>query len=407
LNNRINSELSPDVCAQAFDVLAKQVVERLTAESSTWAPFDKPQQLSLRKRLNSHKTIAKRARGWLGRRQHQKKHSAAATIQSRVKTWRLPFTHHHKAAPTPAAAAPTGAAASAVAASMPGYVATDTGLLICTQDEKAVALLRRTIAAVTSFRDAVMCSAGGGSAGGGSAGGSREQLRGWWELRADANISLQQCLERLENCHGLQVEQIQTNDKKQTRTKLNREWMVQYSQDHNGLLGYAIVSVCIPLGLEGVCSLSGDWRAVLACKGLHTLDLHGQKGFDPLPLPPVLSTFYRLQRLIMSNTNLCGGLPALTGCKALELLLLDHNNLTGEVPTGWKALKHLRRLWLHSNPELRGAIPSELLQLPSLNLNIEATQLASAEMSFHTLQYPMYLLARDVILDLDTIVAHE
>jgi hypothetical protein len=109
----------------------------------------------------------------------------------------------------------------------------------------------------------------------------------------------------------------------------------------------------------------------------------------------------------MSNTNLCGGLPALTGCKALELLQLDHNNLTGEVPTGWKALKHLRRLWLHSNPELRGAIPSELLQLPSLNLNIEATQLASAEMSFHTLQYPMYLLARDVILDLDTIVAHE
>ncbi|XP_047943535.1 receptor-like protein 20 [Salvia hispanica] len=92
------------------------------------------------------------------------------------------------------------------------------------------------------------------------------------------------------------------------------------------------------------------------------MKISGFKG----PFPSTLANLTELVDLDMSSNFLTGSIPSFHNCKNLELIDLNHNNLTGSLShLHFKGLKNLNRLDLSHN-SLNGTIPRHLFALPSL-----------------------------------------
>ena len=87
-------------------------------------------------------------------------------------------------------------------------------------------------------------------------------------------------------------------------------------------------------------------------------------------MPAGLGSLSNLKRLEFSNNQLTGEIPTELGnLSSLEILVLDSNLLNGEIPTELGSLSSLRRLELGMN-RITGEIPAELGNLTSLEVLI-------------------------------------
>ncbi len=85
-------------------------------------------------------------------------------------------------------------------------------------------------------------------------------------------------------------------------------------------------------------------------------------------MPKELGTLANLKRLELGNNKLTGEIPTELGSLGdLEILLLDSNQLTGEIPMELGNLSNLQSLELGSN-QLTGEIPAELGSLSNLEI---------------------------------------
>lgn len=86
------------------------------------------------------------------------------------------------------------------------------------------------------------------------------------------------------------------------------------------------------------------------------------------PIPPEFGDFANLRYLTLNHNSLSGPIPRELGDLAkLWRLNLAHNSLSGPIPPEFGGLSSLRSLDLTGNPGLRGALPSEMTSLDSLD----------------------------------------
>ena len=96
-------------------------------------------------------------------------------------------------------------------------------------------------------------------------------------------------------------------------------------------------------------------------------------------MPAGLGSLSNLRRLEFSNNHLTGEIPTELGnLSSLENLILDSNLLNGEIPTELGSLSSLKRLELGMN-RITGEIPAELGNLTSLEVLILAFNRLSGE----------------------------
>ena len=96
-------------------------------------------------------------------------------------------------------------------------------------------------------------------------------------------------------------------------------------------------------------------------------------------MPAGLGSLSNLKRLEFSNNHLTGEIPTELGnLSSLENLILDSNLLNGEIPTELGSLSSLKRLELGMN-RITGEIPAELGNLTSLEVLILAFNRLSGE----------------------------
>ena len=93
-------------------------------------------------------------------------------------------------------------------------------------------------------------------------------------------------------------------------------------------------------------------------------------------IPTELGNLSSLTRLSLSSNQLTGEMPTELGnLSSLQWLWLNNNQLTGEIPTALGDLSNLQTLWLHDN-QLTGEIPTELGSLSNLTqLHLSNNQL--------------------------------
>ncbi len=110
----------------------------------------------------------------------------------------------------------------------------------------------------------------------------------------------------------------------------------------------------IPPELGNLARLEALW--------LHDNDLSG-------PIPPELGDLGYLFHLWLGPNSLSGPIPPELGdLSALMILSLDHNDLTGPVPPELGGMSSLSQLSLANNPEMSGALPARLTNLPNLQI---------------------------------------
>ena len=84
-------------------------------------------------------------------------------------------------------------------------------------------------------------------------------------------------------------------------------------------------------------------------------------------LPAGITALDALERLTLTDNDLTGEIPDLTGLDSIKWLVLGGNAFTGGIPASLGNLDSLLRLWLHRNEGgFEGGIPAELGSLPNL-----------------------------------------
>ncbi|KAG4150213.1 hypothetical protein ERO13_D05G381920v2 [Gossypium hirsutum] len=135
------------------------------------------------------------------------------------------------------------------------------------------------------------------------------------------------------------------------------------------------------LSLAG-CDLQGKFpKNIFDLPNLNLLNLGGNQNLNLLNLggnqnlnldPLKFNRSSNLEQLIISEANICGGLPDSMGnLVSLKFLVLSHSNLSGPVPRSLGNLLQLTHLDLSEN-QLSGQIPKSLenlLQLTHLDLS--------------------------------------
>ncbi|CAN6165566.1 unnamed protein product [Urochloa humidicola] len=111
---------------------------------------------------------------------------------------------------------------------------------------------------------------------------------------------------------------------------------------------------------EGVtCGQIHRWRVV----GLN-LSSQGLIG----TISPAIGNLTFLTSLDLSKNTLQGEIPLSIGSlKRLQRIYLGINMLTGVIPTNISRCTRLRVMYIHSNKEIRGSIPDEIGNMPSLS----------------------------------------
>ena len=110
----------------------------------------------------------------------------------------------------------------------------------------------------------------------------------------------------------------------------------------------------------------GDWDGLAArtdrVRGIYLPD-SGLAG----TLPAGITALDALERLTLTDNDLTGEIPDLSGLDNLEWLVLGGNAFTGGIPASLGNLDSLLRLWLHRNEGgFEGGIPAELGSLSNI-----------------------------------------
>merc|ERR1711971_1165746 len=104
---------------------------------------------------------------------------------------------------------------------------------------------------------------------------------------------------------------------------------------------------------------------------LRKLDLDDNEVLlDGQEFPMYLSQLDDLERLTLRNTAMTGELPEMKNgdFSSLTKLYLDGNNLTGELQDNLAWLQKMEIFTISNNPQLGGAIPADLGQMPNLKV---------------------------------------
>ena len=109
-----------------------------------------------------------------------------------------------------------------------------------------------------------------------------------------------------------------------------------------------------------------DWEGIAAGTGRVTGIYLRNKGLSGT-LPASLGDLDALKSLTLTDNDLGGEIPDLSGLDSIEVLVLGGNAFTGGIPASLGELDTLLRLWLHRNEGgFTGGIPAELGSLPKL-----------------------------------------
>ena len=84
-------------------------------------------------------------------------------------------------------------------------------------------------------------------------------------------------------------------------------------------------------------------------------------------IPAGITALDALKKLTLTDNDLTGEIPDLSGLDNIQVLVLGGNAFTGGIPASLGNLESLLRLWLHRNDGgFEGGIPAELGSLPNL-----------------------------------------
>ncbi|KAJ7979688.1 Receptor-like protein kinase [Quillaja saponaria] len=120
-----------------------------------------------------------------------------------------------------------------------------------------------------------------------------------------------------------------------------------------------------------------NWTSITCSPQGFVTEINIQSVPLQLPVPSNLSSFRFLHKLVISDDNLTGAIPAEIGdCPSLTAIDLSSNSLVGSIPASIGKLRNLESLILNSN-QLTGRIPIELSNCLGLkNLLVFDNQLA-------------------------------
>lgn len=86
-------------------------------------------------------------------------------------------------------------------------------------------------------------------------------------------------------------------------------------------------------------------------------------------LSPSVANLTALTNIWLGNNSLSGSIPDLSSLKRLEILHLEDNQFSGEIPSSLGNIDSLQELFLQNN-NLTGQVPNSLTGKPGLNLKI-------------------------------------
>eukprot|EP01018_Ginkgo_biloba_P040774 Gb_37625 [translate_table: standard] len=130
---------------------------------------------------------------------------------------------------------------------------------------------------------------------------------------------------------------------------------------------------CYQIPWNGIICSDDDSSSVIR---VLEINLSGRKLTGKIPLEfgqltelkKMLNSYPPENYRLLENNELMGGLPDLSNLTNLQILRLQNNNLSGELPNWLTHLKHLKELSLENN-NFSGVIPTKLFR-PSLNFRI-------------------------------------
>ncbi|XWS39333.1 hypothetical protein CRYUN_Cryun18bG0043100 [Craigia yunnanensis] len=93
-------------------------------------------------------------------------------------------------------------------------------------------------------------------------------------------------------------------------------------------------------------------------------------------LSPSIVNLTALSGIWLGNNSLSGVIPDLSSLKLLEILHLEDNQLTGDIPSSLGDIKTLSELFLQNN-NLTGRIPDSLVGRPGLKVRTSGNQFLS------------------------------
>ena len=111
----------------------------------------------------------------------------------------------------------------------------------------------------------------------------------------------------------------------------------------------------------------GDWDGVAGTGTGRVTHIHLRARGLAGEIPAGIAKLDALERLTLTDNDLTGEIPDLTGLDSIQWLVLGGNAFTGGIPASLANLDSLLRLWLHRNDGgFEGGIPAELGSLPNL-----------------------------------------
>ncbi len=110
-----------------------------------------------------------------------------------------------------------------------------------------------------------------------------------------------------------------------------------------------------------------DWEGIAGTATGRVTRIHLRGAGLAGVLPAGITALNALERLTLTDNDLTGDIPDLSGLDSIDWLVLGGNAFTGGIPASLGDLGSLRRLWLHRNDGgFEGGIPAELGSLPRL-----------------------------------------
>jgi len=126
-------------------------------------------------------------------------------------------------------------------------------------------------------------------------------------------------------------------------------------------------------------------------------------------IPDSIGQLHKILLIDFSDNCITGRIPNSLGClKELRQLHLENNKLTEDIPHSLCQLRKLNQLFLSNNEELSGVIPDQLLNRCDLQVDYDGCEKLRTDLiSIETPQFPMHVVSREALLNLERLVEFE
>ncbi|KAL6629145.1 hypothetical protein ACP70R_028910 [Stipagrostis hirtigluma subsp. patula] len=133
--------------------------------------------------------------------------------------------------------------------------------------------------------------------------------------------------------------------------------------------------IFLSLSFNNFTNITNTLQILKDCRNLTSLLIGDNFKGEAMPEDETIDGFQNLQVLSISGCSLSGKIPLwLSKLKNLEMLFLHKNQLSGPIPAWIKSLSSLFHLDV-SNNNLTGEIPTDLMEMPMLTTENNATHL--------------------------------